>query len=362
MGRGDPNPLRFTPPLFSLLLPRVKRVDRVELGRGIVQVKGDRNTVSGGTGRNKARRDYLPHLESLESLRLLAPLAPGAEVAPVPGGAVADPAAAFPESAASLEVAARFTQRDSIVPVAPEPATASVNPDRSLDSFDPLAAFLEATRAALEESETTRLTLEWAEAEVEAATHSGVDQMNRYLSRTWERAGVPSHQRDDCTQAVFVTLLERLGRPAFDRAMVWVGQHGVHDLFQRETPLGPDFLRALQTVKKRAQRVRSFISLDDDAHGPLASSLADPNGPSGSLLPLGPAALGPDDPTRGRLTIQEAMHNLLSPREARLLQATLEGMSPTEIAAELGVSPKTVSNDKCLVFRKLRDRLGDDSA
>ena len=249
----------------------------------------------------------MPRLESLEALRLLAPLAPGADVAPVLGGTVSDLAESvadtLPASSALPQVAERFASTSRTIPVANDPPADATDPNGSLEPFDPFAAFLEATRDALEGTDPDRFTLEWAEAEVQAATHSGVDQMNRYLSRTWERAGVPGHLRDDCTQTVFVTLLERLGRPAFDRAMVWVGQNGVRDLFQRETPLGPDFLRALETVKKRAQRARSFISLDDDGFGPLVGSLADPNGPSGSLLPLGPVSLGPDDPTRGRLTI-----------------------------------------------------------
>ena len=45
------------------------------------------------------------------------------------------------------------------------------------------------------------------------AISSGITQLNRYLRQAWYRAGVPAQMHDDCSQAVYVTLLQNLGRP-----------------------------------------------------------------------------------------------------------------------------------------------------
>ena len=66
----------------------------------------------------------------------------------------------------------------------------------------------------------------------------------------------------------------------------------------------------------------------------------------------------------GRLaksTLQDAMdHSSLSPREAALIQATLQGETPAEIALQWGIAPKTVSNEKSRVIQKLRGVLGTE--
>ena len=45
---------------------------------------------------------------------------------------------------------------------------------------------------------------------------------------------------------------------------------------------------------------------------------------------------------------------------AALIQATIQGETPAEIAQKWGVAPKTVSNEKSRVIQKLRDALGSD--
>ncbi len=40
-----------------------------------------------------------------------------------------------------------------------------------------------------------------------------------------------------------------------------------------------------------------------------------------------------------------------------MIQATLQGESPAEIANQWGIAPKTVSNEKTRAFQKLRDAL-----
>ena len=92
------------------------------------------------------------------------------------------------------------------------------------------------------------------------AISSGIRQLNRYLSRAWYR-GIPAQMHNDCSQTVYMTLLQNLGRQQFDSLMVNIGHAGIRDVLSRETTEGPDFFRAVDTVKKRAQR-SSFQPLD----------------------------------------------------------------------------------------------------
>ena len=108
----------------------------------------------------------------------------------------------------------------------------------------------------------------------------------------------------------------------------------------RETAQGPGFFRAVDTIKKRAQRERSFQPLD------LYEGIASP---------------GEDDAQgRRREALREAIDESLTPREADLICATLDGKTPAEIAVEMGLTPKTISNEKCRVIQKLREILADD--
>ena len=61
-----------------------------------------------------------------------------------------------------------------------------------------------------------------------------------------------------------------------------------------------------------------------------------------------------------RNALHEAIDQSLTPREAALIHATLEGETPAEIAARWGVAPKTVSNEKCRAIQKLREALTGD--
>jgi DNA-binding CsgD family transcriptional regulator len=169
---------------------------------------------------------------------------------------------------------------------------------------------------------------------------AGMAQMNRYLSRAWFRAGVPVQMHDDCSQAVYVSLLQNLGRERFDQLMGDVGQLGIREVLSRETSEGPDFFRAIDAVKKRAQRERTFQPLD--------------------TIDVAAASPGEDALSLWRGALQEAIDESLTPREASLVYETLMGKTPAEIASQWGVAPKTISNEKTRVIQKLRDALVAD--
>jgi DNA-binding CsgD family transcriptional regulator len=168
---------------------------------------------------------------------------------------------------------------------------------------------------------------------------SGLTQLNKYLSRAWYRAGISPQLHDDSTQAVYATLLQQLGRNSFDSLIADVGHSGIKDVFTRETSEGLSFFRAVDMVKKRAQRERVYQSLESlDVAGP------------GDQQGLGASR---------QQALQEAIKQSLSPREAALIQDTLMGKTPAEIADQWGVAPKTVSNEKTRVLQKLRLALAD---
>jgi hypothetical protein len=64
-----------------------------------------------------------------------------------------------------------------------------------------------------------------------------------------------------CSQAVF-TLLGQLGRDRFVGLVSEVEYSGIKDVVSRETNQGADFFRAVDMVKKRAQRERNFLPID----------------------------------------------------------------------------------------------------
>src|SRR5262249_27594276 len=154
------------------------------------------------------------------------------------------------------------------------------------------------------------------------------------------RAGIAPQRHEDCTQSVYLTLLERWGRARFDGAMGAIGRMGLRDVLSRETADGPDFFRAIDAVKKRALRER---------HVPPLESIE------------AVAAPGEDSvQAQRRSALLEEVDRSLSPREATLVDATLNGETLDEIAQDWGVSSKTVSNIKTQAIRKLRGVLGSE--
>ena len=152
-------------------------------------------------------------------------------------------------------------------------------------------------------------------------------------------AGIPEGRHEDCSQTVYLALLQNLERDEFDALVGDIGNLGIRDVVNRESARGPDFFRAVDTIKKRAQRERSFQPLD------LYEGIASP---------------GEDDAqSRRREALREAIDESLTPREADLICATLDGKTPAEIATEMGLTPKTISNEKCRVIQKLREILAD---
>lgn len=257
--------------------------------------------MASGPGEGHRRRSYRPAVEALEAIRLL--------------------------SIAAQSLPELAIERHSLGEVDP---VADDAPPVSREAWDEA---LGGTRLA----DLLATPREAVDAE---AVASGIAQLNRYLSRAWYRAGLPEGRHEDSSQAVYLALLNNLGRERFDGLVAEIGRVGIPDVLSRETDEGPDFFRAIDTVKKRAQRERNFqpietVDLVASSHETEAQKARS------------------DD-------LHEAIDRSLSPREAMLIHATLKGETPAEIAEQWGLTPKTISNEKTRVLRKLREVLSAD--
>jgi RNA polymerase sigma factor (sigma-70 family) len=279
--------------------------------------------AGGGEKRTRVRRDYRPTVEGLEALRLLSAM----QAHLLPG-----------------MVAERDLLADSgHEPLSPGPDTHSQ--PVSSDTWDAalghtrLADLLSDSSAPPAVSPSTADTTTASQSADPALVDSGLAQLNKYLNRAWYRAGIPAQGHDDNSQAVYTTLLQNLGRQRFDSLVAEVGQWGIRDVFSRETSDGIAFFRAVDMVKKRAQREKTHQSLDNV------------DVPSQGGDHQASAAL--------RAALQDAISQNLNPREAALIHDTLMGKTPAEIALQWGVAPKTISNEKSRVLQKLREALVD---
>jgi RNA polymerase sigma factor (sigma-70 family) len=158
-----------------------------------------------------------------------------------------------------------------------------------------------------------------------AAEAPAVNDIGRYCTSCWRNARLPADAWGDCTQEVFKRMLERVPADRWGLALNGEGEE------RRE------FLRAIDAGKKRTQRARR---LSDNVGG-----AADPR-------PAIERRLAED-----RETVRRAAAELLSPRQQRVLQLSIEGWSVADIAGELGMGVERVSDEKYKAIRKLRGHL-----
>ncbi|HMF15215.1 MAG TPA: sigma-70 family RNA polymerase sigma factor [Gemmataceae bacterium] len=158
------------------------------------------------------------------------------------------------------------------------------------------------------------------------ATMRAVADMSRYCTSCWRNARISPDSWGDCTQEVLQRMLERVAPDAWQQVLSDDGNE------RRE------FLRAIDTVKKRSQRQRR------PANVPL-DQFADRRDSNERRLA--------DD----RETVRDAARELLSQRQQRIVQLSLEGWSVHDIAVEMRTGPERVSDEKYKAIRKLREYL-----
>jgi RNA polymerase sigma factor (sigma-70 family) len=154
-----------------------------------------------------------------------------------------------------------------------------------------------------------------------------VNDISRYCQACWRNARLPADRWQDCTQEVFVRLLERIEAAKWETV-----------LKEDETLERREFIRAIDAVKKRTQRARKFTNLSPD--------VADYRGRNESSVR--------DD----RDMVAKAAPEMLSPRQRRILELTADGWMVPEIASELETTVERVSDEKYKAVKKLQHYLG----
>jgi RNA polymerase sigma factor (sigma-70 family) len=153
-----------------------------------------------------------------------------------------------------------------------------------------------------------------------------VNDMSRYCTACWRNARLPADCWSDCTQDVFVRMMERVPVDAWDRALKLEGDE------RRE------FVRAIDAVKKRVQRSRHYTGYPE-------GGVADPTADNDRME------------AEQREAIARAAEKVLSPRQRTILDDTISGYSVPEIAERLAIAPERVSDEKYKAIRKLREVL-----
>jgi RNA polymerase sigma factor (sigma-70 family) len=153
-----------------------------------------------------------------------------------------------------------------------------------------------------------------------------VQDISRYCTACWRNARLPADCWNDCTQEVFTRLLQTVSPAMWNR------------LFKADGAERLEFVRAIDAVKKRAQRrlkkSRFFNGIVADYR-------------SG----------GERQRLEEREMVHQAAQEVLSARQQRILQMSLEGWSVHEIAGELKLPAERISDEKYKAIRKLREHL-----
>ena len=150
-----------------------------------------------------------------------------------------------------------------------------------------------------------------------------ITDISRYCTACWRNARLHPDAWNDCTQEVLCRLLERVNPETWDQILNTEGDE------RRE------LIRAIDTVKKRTQRARKHVD-------------------SVELLPdrrdLEARRLQDD-----REFVRHAADRVLSRRQQRIVQMSLEGWSVHDMSRELGLPAARISDEKYKSVQKLRE-------
>lgn len=151
--------------------------------------------------------------------------------------------------------------------------------------------------------------------------------MRKYCSACWRNAKLPPDSWEDATQQVFVRMLERVPKES------WV-EWSDHD-----SDAHKEFVRAIDTVKKRIQRVRDIRS--DDAY-------------RRHLIRSGDIAARREEMCDDFEAVG-VMLQALSPRMQEVMRLFLTGMKAGEVSATLGLPVERVSDIRYKAIHALQE-------
>lgn len=156
-------------------------------------------------------------------------------------------------------------------------------------------------------------------------------KIQAYCTRSWQNAGVARHDWSDCTQEVFVRLLNRIELSGLERA-----------ISDAESPERRELNRAVWATTQKWRRSPKHSLLTDDDVQPTES---DP----------WPARVEALRKVNSAIESGEAK---LSPTQKEIVARFSDGESISSIAGELKLSPARVSDEKYKAIQKLRRHFG----
>jgi DNA-binding NarL/FixJ family response regulator len=154
-----------------------------------------------------------------------------------------------------------------------------------------------------------------------------VDQIQRYCSSSWQRAGIAHQDWEDCTQETIVELLDRIGAAELPAAISDPASQ------QRQ-----ELKRCIWCIAKRWQRSARPGTYDEAKAAQQALSAQ--------------AAYSWDEVLGG-------VDHLLSRSQSQILRLLAEGWGVADVADQLQLSTVQVSRAKYKALRKLRDALAE---
>jgi RNA polymerase sigma factor (sigma-70 family) len=170
------------------------------------------------------------------------------------------------------------------------------------------------------------LTVADSKASAAGTSDKALVDIQRYCSACWRNARIPLDSWTDCTQEVLCRLMQRIPLTKWDLVLQTEGEERL------------EFVRAIDAVKKRSQRTRKWSALNEDVtdyRGSFGQGLSD-----------------------RREEMNRAAEQVLSVRQRRILQMSMDGYSVQDTAEALTMSPERVSDEKYKAIRKLRRELG----
>jgi RNA polymerase sigma factor (sigma-70 family) len=170
------------------------------------------------------------------------------------------------------------------------------------------------------------LTVSETKACAAGTSDKAIADIQRYCSACWRNARIPLDSWTDCTQEVLCRLMQRVPVTRWDLVLNSEGE-------ERK-----EFVRAIDAVKKRSQRSRKWSALNEDVVD--------------RRVQMGQGAVD------RREELNRAAEQVLSVRQRRILQMSIDGFSVQDMANALTMSPERVSDEKYKAIRKLRRELG----
>jgi DNA-directed RNA polymerase specialized sigma24 family protein len=150
-----------------------------------------------------------------------------------------------------------------------------------------------------------------------------IADIQRYCTSCWRNAQLHPQLWADATQSVMVQLMERIPVLEWDTL-----------IRQSDSPQRRELIRAIDTVKKRAQRSRRFRPLEDLHYS--------------------------HEKQKTRWELLEDLRliiDMLVPLQREIVRLTLEGMKVVDIAAQMHLAVERVSDMKYKAVKRLRELL-----